>query len=406
MSSARPSVPTVALVLSLTLLACPAVAAGQTGNVPAEFGIAPIPDVAQLTCDFRYPERALEDTVQGHELELRLTIQSERTKPHYELTGVSQVRDPGDPNPELVRLVGAPIGTDVADDYRHVRRFDFKLKIDEQTPPRSYDLALSLEAPGAPPVRRLIRLFIGARESQKYVDASPAPGEIPVITAGMPSQISLQIANRFPTYVLTLRQIKVVSKPPDLIEELSEAQEKLETRVGSGDPTIINLSITGKRALLRQLSPFETKPQLQVSLWYDDGYRTKIERVPPIPIEFSLGYDIGRTLLIAIVCVLIGATIGAWIRITFTRVPPIERKVATRNRILASVVFAGVFAIVATIAKVEVQAADGFFKIPLHKPVVTLMIAFAVGLYDPSGLIKYMRARAGLESPKEKAGVG
>src|SRR5262245_34366173 len=104
MFMARPSVPAVALLSTLTLLACPAFAAAQTGNVPAEFGIAPIPDVAQLTCDFRYPERALIDTVQGQELELRLTVQSELRKPHYGLTGVSQVRDPGDPNPELVRL--------------------------------------------------------------------------------------------------------------------------------------------------------------------------------------------------------------------------------------------------------------------------------------------------------------
>ena len=346
--------------------------------------------------------RAFDDTVQGHELELRLTVQSEVRKPHYELKDVSQLRDPGDPNQDLIRLVGVPSATEVPDEYRHIRRFDFKLRIAEEAPPRPYDLALILDASGVPQVRRVIRIFVGARLSQNYVDASTGAIGTPLITAGMSSPLSLQIVNKFPTYVLTLRRIKVTSQPEGLIEELDQKPDK---RIGSGDPTRIDVTIRGRRSLLRQLSVFETKPSLIVSLTYDDGYRSGIERVPPIPIEFSLGFDMGRTLLIAIACVIVGAVVGAWLRITFMKTPPRERKVALRDRILASVVFGGVFAILATIGKVEVQAADGLFKVPLHKPAVTLIIAFAVGLVDPSWLIKYVRTRTGLEASKEKAGV-
>ena len=393
MSSARSSVRAVCLASTVVLLLCPGTASPQI--LPAELDIPAIRDVAEVTCDFRYPDRAPADVIQGGEPELRVTVRSEIGKPSYALSGVSQRRDPGDSNPEFVRLVGAPIAVEVPDEYRYVRRFDFKVRIDDDAPPQPYDVVLRFEAPQAPPVTRPIRLFVGARASSQYVDAS-AGTVAPLISAGDQSTFSLRVVNKFPSYDLMLRRVKVTSDPAGLIEDVDL---ELKQRIGRGDPTGIPLTVTARQSLLRQLSVFEIKPRLNVLLWYDDGYRSEIERIPEIPIEFNLGFGPSRTAAVAFVSVLLGAILGAWVRIRFTKASTVEKRRSMYDRIAASVVLGGMFVLFVMVAKVEVSAVEGMVRVPLHKPVVTLLIAFVVGLYDPADLVDYARRKAGLARP-------
>ncbi len=223
----------------------------------------------------------------------------------------------------------------------------------------------------------------------------------PRITAGTESPLTLMVANRFPTYNLRVSRITVTSNPPGLIKDIDE---KLQDVIISSDgSTHIDLKIQGQRSLIRQLSPFEEEPSLNVSLWYDDGFRTNVRRVPAITFAFSHDPSSAEAAIVAICSVLIGGLLGAGVRIKFSKPPPIERRLSVTERLLWSLVLIGVLVLIVVIAQIEVLLVTAKLSVPLHKPVVVLVISFILGLYHPSELISYIRKKAGVQTAESAA---
>jgi hypothetical protein len=149
---------------------------------------------------------------------------------------------------------------------------------------------------------------------------------------------------------------------------------------------------------LRQLSPIEPKPKLNVLLVYNDEYRDDIERLPQIPIDFILDVDLTTTVLITAVTLLVGSLVGAWLRIKLVQAPADEQVLAAWERVLASVLLAGVIAVMVVTARVEILAQAASLQIPLHKPAGIFLIAFIVAVIDPSDWLRKVRDKFGPRS--------
>jgi hypothetical protein len=216
------------------------------------------------------------------------------------------------------------------------------------------------------------------------------------IVAGETSPLSLLVHNQFPTYVVTVRRVKVTSIPPGLIEEIDEPHNDL---VSHGDPKRMDLRIRGTWSL-SSLSPFGQKPSLNVSLFFDDGFRVDQERLPSIPISSRLALPASVTVGIVLLSILLGASLGAWIRIRFAQAPAIETGLSNSARTTASIVFALVLVLLTLVLRVEVVAGTlSDFRIPLYNPFVAFVMSFVIALYDPSRLVEYLREKAGLDKP-------
>jgi hypothetical protein len=383
-------------------------AAGQPGlRPPAEFRMRPITGFAELSCDFRNPETALENVAQGREIELVITIKSDPTGVKYRLTDAVQTRPEPvsvtDRTQHGIRMVGRPRvlnddASPTSTSFRHVSEHLLMLQVDPGAPPRSHDIQLTFSAEGRRDEMREISFFLAPRDSEKekYVNASATEAS-PRITAGADTSLSLTIANSFPTYRLTLRQIEISSDPHGLIDNVS--QPRSET-IASGGSRRIEVTVHGRHSLLRQLWPVETKPKLKVILKYDDGYRSEIERMPPIPIEFTLEANPGITFSFAALSVVVGSLIGAWLRMTFTTAAPSERGVSTLKRVIASLLLSAIVVLFIVFTKIELLATAAAFRIELHKPIATGLISVLVGLYNPVRLIETIRDKFGLGAPK------
>ncbi len=136
-------------------------------EAPAEFGMTPIRDVAELNCEFRYPDGAIQDVAQGGTVELRLEIKSELDGPRYRLMEVKQSRVTGDLDRDYVHLASGLDETEKREGYRRVQSYDLTLRIDLDTPPRPYDVTLVFRGPDNFPESRKIRLFVGAKQGEK-----------------------------------------------------------------------------------------------------------------------------------------------------------------------------------------------------------------------------------------------
>lgn len=399
----------VALLTAAVLALSQAMAAAQTElKPPADFSqVYPIRGVAELSCDFRNQDTALDSVAQGREIELVVTIKSDPTSVKYALTDAVQTRpEPPsrtDRSQHGIRLVGQPrlLAVDAsrtAAAFREIAEYSVTLQVDPGAPPREHNVDLTFSAPGKRDERREIRFFLAPSdaEREKYVNASAAD-TLPRITAGSDTSISLTIANSFPNYRLRLRQLEITSEPQGLIDKITEP--RTETIPGGGSRRL-DVTVHGKASWLRQLWPVETKPKLKVMLKYDDGYRSEIERVPPIPIEFTLDANPAITFLFAALSVLFGGLAGAWLRMTFTKAAPGEKGVSTRARIIASLLLASVVVLLVVFTKIELLAVAAAFRVELHKPIATGLISFLVGLYDPVRLIETIRDKFGLGAAK------
>jgi hypothetical protein len=400
----------IAVLVGLTL--CPANVGAQPQpqpppqpelRAPADFRMRPITGLAEVSCDFRTPETALDTVAQGREIELVVTVKSDPSGVKYALTDAVQTRpDPGSKDPKEhdlrksgIRLLSDDAGRSNAG-FQRVAEYAVTLQVDPEAAPRPYDVQFTFAADNRREEFRTVTFFVAAQDSGKFVNAS-ATDTMPRITAGADTSVSLTIANAFPAYRLTLRQLEITSEPRDLIDRVVEKRSDIIPSSGSKR---IEVKVHGRHSLLRQLWPVEVKPKLRVVLKYDDGYRDEIERVPPIPIEFSLDANPSITFLLAVLSIVLGGLAGAWLRMTFIKLAPGERGVSTRARVIASLVLSAVIVLLVVLTKIELLAAATAFRIELHKPIATGLISFLVGLYDPARLIEAIREKLGMSAAK------
>jgi len=344
--------------------------------------------------------------VQDGEAELRVTIQSDITAAKYALASVAQRRQAGDsardylhgPSPEP-----PPVATEGIEGVFHVRSYLVTLRIDGDTPPRPYDVDLLFTAPEQKPEMRTIRLYVGAKDARAYVDAETIPAS-PSIAAGQESRLSLLVRNNFPTYALTLTRIKVSSEPDGIVDAVDDRQRTDKLRSG-GAQTRIELPLKGRRSILWYLWPVEPHPRLRVSLYFDDGFRKDVERLPPIDFTFRLE-DPAVAWSLAIASVVLGAALGAGVRLTRDHYTAAavrkKRRMPPSVGLTIAVVLAGVIVLFIMLTRLELLIGANDYRLPLHTPLATLVISFVLGLYDPAQLIGFLRRRF----PLQPAGSG
>jgi hypothetical protein len=383
---------TAGTVLSaIVLYASPA--SGQGLRPPADLALDPITGQADLSCQFRSPDVTGDDVMQGKDVELLVTVKSAGGGVKYTLTDAVQVSpqpQTSDRTQHSVRLQQAPrlVHAYQDDGHRDVDEYVVALAIDQSALPRNYDVELKFEASGKKTVLRSIQLFVGARDKAKFIDAAAATTSTPSLVAGTTSQLSLKISNNFPTYRVAVTRIVVRSDPAGLIEPFSDTTKY---PIAAFDSKPVTVTLAAKRSWRQLLWPIETKPQLNVLLVYDDGYRTGIERLPQIPIVFTLDVDTSVVVLLTIICLLAGAAAGTWLRLRFATEPPPAEGRRAWERLVAAVLLGGVIAAITIVAKVEILGGTGSWRVPLHRPVAVLLIGFIVALNDPSDLIKAIR---------------
>jgi hypothetical protein len=274
--------------------------------------------------------------------------------------------------------------------YRQVDEYIVSLAIDAGALPRNYDIQLRFVAPDKRPVTREIEFYVGARDQAAFIDAAAATTSIPTITAGTESPLSLTILNKFPTYRVAVRRIEVLSEPDGLIEPFRQERSEEIPALGAKR---IEVSLRAKGSWRQMFWPIEATPRLRVLLVYDDGYRTGMERLPHIPIDFKLDVSLTIVAVLTAASLIAGALAGTWLRMKYTTVSARERTRAWWERVLASVILAGFIVGLALLAKVEIVADAASLRVPLHRPSAVLLIAFVVALYDPSDWVRTVRSK-------------
>lgn len=265
-------------------------------------------------------------------------------------------------------------------------RYTYRVKIHEDSDPRSYQITLELKSPDGRTVKRTFPLNVGVLDKSMLAVVGDGAADLKVIT-GQENPLSVMLHNDFHDYSVNIHRVRISSDPAGIVESRELLFDPAIVVGHSQEPYEIPLRVAGM-SLVNVILGYND-PKLVVKFSYDDGnsrscdyvYQKKLKISPSAPSLFFF--------------IFLGVALGVALMIDLRRLQQAGLISATQ-KVRSMVVTAAVGVIVSLIAIVG-DAEIVWFKLhgSYEKPILLLVIALASTFWGRPILYSFLKLPAG-----------
>lgn len=283
-----------------------------------------------------------------------------------------------------VNSLKTPIQKDGAKLYESV--FSFRLNILAAAKPRPYGVLLTFKTPEGKTVTTGFELPVGAKDST-LVQVTPPKNVI--VDAGGREEIAFQIRNNYPEYNIRIFGYRVQC-PDGLVAEQSFDEKTVKDPVKivkHGTTEELRIPLQGET--MSALMNLQAQPKVNVTLYYDDGYRVLQHLVPALDLDFQLRFAAWQRFL----CALIGGVIGVWLRGLLPKgygSLPGRRRPGALSRYSTGIILAALGWALSLGLGIEVLAMGGRSLASYSTPFGSLMLGIGFGVLHPSKVAQFV----------------